>query len=70
MPTFLYFDLYLNKYTRLISLTQDSFFVLGTLLSMFVPRCTDPCADIRQDALSAIQTILQIAGKFEGALHE
>lgn len=44
---------------------EDSFFVLGTLLSMFVPRCTDPCADIRQDALSAIQTILQIAGKFE-----
>lgn len=44
---------------------EDSFYVLGSVLSFFVPRCTDPCPDIRQNALTAIHTTLRIASKFE-----
>ncbi|CAB4024478.1 maestro heat-like repeat-containing family member 1 [Paramuricea clavata] len=44
---------------------EDTFFVLGSILSYFVPRCTDPCTSIRQDALSAVQITLSIASKFQ-----
>ena len=38
--------------------------MLGSILAYFVPRCTDPCACIRQDALSAVHLTLSIFNKF------
>lgn len=38
--------------------------MLGSILAYFVPRCTDPCASIRQDALSAVHLTLSISSKF------
>lgn len=34
---------------------------LGVLLACMIPRCSDPSADVRKQALSCVQTLLEIA---------
>ncbi|XP_046842253.1 maestro heat-like repeat-containing protein family member 1 [Xenia sp. Carnegie-2017] len=56
----------LQTYEEVVAPTsEDNFFVFGNVLAYFVPRCTDPCTGIRQDALSAVQTALSIAAKYD-----
>ncbi|XP_033117617.1 maestro heat-like repeat-containing protein family member 1 isoform X2 [Anneissia japonica] len=60
----------LQFYHEKMAETQDmggiQFNNLGLLLGSIVPRCSDPCLPVREDAIDCIQVILRISLRYDG----
>ena len=41
---------------------------MGEILAYLVPRCSDPCIDLRAQAIEGIQIALKVALLYEGKL--